>query len=74
MHPIGVGGIEAEFLEDYRNGAIDYGWDKLSDADKLKKWAIELKNRRAAQMGILGMMVHEQLGVSVLPRNNLSRH
>mmetsp|Transcript_55709 Transcript_55709/g.118502 ORF Transcript_55709/g.118502 Transcript_55709/m.118502 type:complete len:204 (+) Transcript_55709:75-686(+) len=62
-------GVEAEFPGDYRNGAIDYGWDKLSDEDKMKKRAIELNNGRAAQMGILGLMVHEQLGVSILPEN-----
>ncbi|KAL7539760.1 hypothetical protein ACHAXR_009579 [Thalassiosira sp. AJA248-18] len=62
---------EAEFVGDYRNGALDYGWDKLDDETKLKKRAIELNNGRAAQMGILGLMVHEQLGVSILPGNYL---
>lgn len=60
-------GVKAEFPGDYRNGAIDYGWDKFSDADKLKKRSIELNNGRAAMMGILGLMVHEVLGVSILP-------
>ena len=67
-------GIEAEFPGDYRNGALDFGWDKLSDEDKLRKRAIELNNGRAAQMGILGLMVHEQLGVSILPGNYLPGH
>ena len=40
----------------------DFGWDKFDDATKLKKRAIELNNGRAAQMGILGLMVHEKLG------------
>ena len=87
-----------------------FGWDKLSDADKLKKRSVELNNGkvyvswtgapinqpfpsptityhrrppspaithrhpalppfsgRAAQMGILALMVHEQLGVSIWP-------
>eukprot|EP00581_Thalassiosira_minuscula_P004190 CAMPEP_0183742880 /NCGR_PEP_ID=MMETSP0737-20130205/64929_1 /TAXON_ID=385413 /ORGANISM="Thalassiosira miniscula, Strain CCMP1093" /LENGTH=204 /DNA_ID=CAMNT_0025978475 /DNA_START=35 /DNA_END=649 /DNA_ORIENTATION=+ len=66
--------VKAEFPGDYRNGAIDYGWDKLSDEDKLKKRAIELNNGRAAQMGILGLMVHEKLGVSILPGNVLPGH
>jgi len=35
-----------------------YGWD---DATIEKKKAIELNNGRAAQMGILAMMVHEKL-------------
>lgn len=36
-------------------------WDKLSDETQASKRAIELNNGRAAQMGILAMMVHEQL-------------
>ncbi len=67
-------GVEAEFPGDYRNGAIDYGWDKLSNEDKLKKRAIELNNGRAAQMGILGLLVHEPLGVFILPGNYLPGH
>ena len=43
-------------------GALDFGWDKFDDATKLKKRAVELNNGRAAMMGILGLMVHEQLG------------
>ena len=53
---------ENEFPGDYRNGWIDFGWDKQTDAWKNKKRAVELNNGRAAQMGILGIMVHEQLG------------
>mmetsp|Transcript_22956 Transcript_22956/g.54280 ORF Transcript_22956/g.54280 Transcript_22956/m.54280 type:complete len:203 (-) Transcript_22956:200-808(-) len=52
----------AEFPGDYRNGFIDFGWDKQSDEWKINKRRIELNNGRAAQMGILGIMVHEQLG------------
>ena len=52
----------AEFPGDYRNGFIDFGWDKQSDDWKINKRRIELNNGRAAQMGILGIMVHEQLG------------
>ena len=57
----------AEFPGDYRNGSLDYGWDKLDDATKMRKRTIELNNGRAAMMGILGLMVHEQLGASILP-------
>jgi len=56
-----------EFPGDFRNGALDFGWDKFSDEQKKSKRAIELNNGRAAQMGILGLMVHEQLGVSLWP-------
>jgi hypothetical protein len=34
---------------------------KWSAATKRKKYSIELNNGRAAQMGILGLMVHEKL-------------
>mmetsp|Transcript_8145 Transcript_8145/g.12487 ORF Transcript_8145/g.12487 Transcript_8145/m.12487 type:complete len:200 (-) Transcript_8145:14-613(-) len=51
----------AEFPGDFRNGS-DYGWSKWSDETKRSKRAIELNNGRAAMMGILGLMVHEQLG------------
>eukprot|EP00579_Thalassiosira_antarctica_P012319 CAMPEP_0201908042 /NCGR_PEP_ID=MMETSP0903-20130614/244_1 /ASSEMBLY_ACC=CAM_ASM_000552 /TAXON_ID=420261 /ORGANISM="Thalassiosira antarctica, Strain CCMP982" /LENGTH=211 /DNA_ID=CAMNT_0048442285 /DNA_START=42 /DNA_END=677 /DNA_ORIENTATION=- len=52
----------AEFKGDFRNGALDFGWDNFSDAQKMNKRAIELNQGRAAQMGILGLMVHEKLG------------
>eukprot|EP00562_Extubocellulus_spinifer_P000367 CAMPEP_0178471016 /NCGR_PEP_ID=MMETSP0696-20121128/823_1 /TAXON_ID=265572 /ORGANISM="Extubocellulus spinifer, Strain CCMP396" /LENGTH=201 /DNA_ID=CAMNT_0020098133 /DNA_START=23 /DNA_END=628 /DNA_ORIENTATION=- len=53
---------KSEFQGDFRNGALDFGWDKQSDDWKNKKRSIELNNGRAAQMGILGLMVHEQMG------------
>ena len=59
--------VGGEFPGDFRNDFIDFGWDKLDDATKLRKRAIELNNGRAAQMGILALMVHEKLGVSILP-------
>jgi len=56
-------GAEAgEFVGDFRNGAIDFGWDNFDEETKLKKRAVELNQGRAAMMGILGLMVHEQLG------------
>jgi Chlorophyll A-B binding protein len=57
----------AEFPGDFRNGALDFGWDSFDEATKLKKRAIELNNGRAAQMGLLALMVHEKLGVSLIP-------
>ncbi len=53
---------EGEFIGDFRSGTLDYGWDTFDEETKLQKRAIELNNGRAAMMGILGLMVHEQLG------------
>ena len=55
-------GGKAEFEGDFRNGFIDFGWDKQTDAWKKNKRTIELNNGRAAQMGILGLMFHDILG------------
>eukprot|EP00814_Leptocylindrus_danicus_P011537 CAMPEP_0116004612 /NCGR_PEP_ID=MMETSP0321-20121206/698_1 /TAXON_ID=163516 /ORGANISM="Leptocylindrus danicus var. danicus, Strain B650" /LENGTH=209 /DNA_ID=CAMNT_0003472931 /DNA_START=5 /DNA_END=634 /DNA_ORIENTATION=+ len=52
---------EAEFVGDFRNGFIDFGWDTFDEETKIQKRAIELNNGRAAQMGILALMVHECL-------------
>ena len=62
-----------EFPGDFRNGSkinldgkekpfLDFGWDEQSEEWKRSKRSIELNNGRAAQMGILGLMVHEQMG------------
>ena len=56
---------EGEFPGDFRNGALDFGWDTFDEETKLSKRGIELNNGRAAMMGILGLMVHEQLGGSI---------
>jgi hypothetical protein len=56
-----------EFVGDFRNGALDFGWDTFDEETKLSKRAIELNQGRAAQMGILALMVHEKLGVSLIP-------
>lgn len=56
---------EGEFPGDFRNGFIDFGWDSFDEETKLQKRAIELNNGRAAQFGILGLMMHEQLGGSI---------
>lgn len=47
-----------EFPGDLRNGMFAY---KGTDEEFMTKRAVELNNGRAAQMGILGLMVHEQL-------------
>ena len=64
----------AEFVGDYRNGALDFGWDKLSPASKMNKRSIELNNGRAAMMGIWGLVTHEIMGVSILPGGYLPGH
>jgi hypothetical protein len=63
---------KAEFPGDFRNGALDFGWDKLDEATKMRKRSIELNNGRAAQMGILGLMTHELMGNvdTILPLAN----
>ena len=57
--------VGGEFPGDFRNNKFDFGWDTFSPEVKLQKRAIELNNGRAAMMGTLGLMVHEQLGGSV---------
>ena len=62
-----IDGTGNEHIGDFRNGALDFGWDQFSDETKLQKRAVELNQGRAAQMGLLALMVHEKLGVSLLP-------
>jgi len=49
---------KAEYPGDLRNGM--FKWN-ASEEEQMQKRAIELNNGRAAQMGILALMVHEQL-------------
>ena len=51
-----------EFVGDFRNDAFDLGWDTFDEETKLTKRAVELNQGRAAQMGMLALMVHDQLG------------
>lgn len=55
------GAAPGEFPGDFRNGFIDFGWDTFDEETQIKKRMIELNNGRAAQMGILGLMVHEKI-------------
>ena len=54
-----VEGTDNESVGNFRNGYIDFCWDDFDEETKLSKRAIELNNGRAAQMGILGLMMHE---------------
>jgi len=52
---------DGEFVGDFRNDYIDFGWDAFAPEEQERKRGIELNNGRAAMMGILGLMVHEML-------------
>ena len=51
-----------DFVGDFRNDFIDFGWDSFDEDTKLQKRAVELNQGRAAMMGLLGLMVHDKLG------------
>jgi len=58
---------KAEHVGDFRNGSLDVGWNSFSDEEKIEQRNKEINNGRAAMMGILGLYVHEMMGVSILP-------
>ena len=60
-----------EFVGDFRNGYIDFGWDTFSPEEQERKRAIELNQGRAAMMGILALMVHEELNGDAYVINTL---
>ena len=57
---------ESEYPGGFCNGTLGFGWDTFDEETKLSERAIDLNNGRAVTMGILGLMVHEQLGVYLL--------
>ena len=51
---------KGELIGDFRNRALDFGWDTFDEVTKLPKHdGMELNNGHAAMMGILGLMVKE---------------
>ena len=56
-----IEGTGNEFVGDFCNGYIDSGWDEFDEEKKLFKRGVELINGRAAMLGILGLMVHEEI-------------
>jgi hypothetical protein len=54
---------EGSFPGDFSASSFPVGWIQDYDEEtKLEKRAIELNNGRAAMMGILGLVVHEEIG------------
>jgi hypothetical protein len=54
---------EDSFPGDFSASPFPVGWvGNYSEEEKLKKRAIELNQGRAAQMGMLALMVHDKLG------------
>ena len=53
--------VGSDLVGDFRNDAFDLGWDTFTPEEQERKQGIELNNGRAAMMGILALMVHEQL-------------
>ena len=62
-----IPGTGNAFPGDLRNGINPWGWENCSPEFQATKRAVELNQGRAAMMGILGLMVHEQLGVPIIP-------
>jgi hypothetical protein len=54
-----IPGTGNEFVGDFRNGYIDYGWDTFDEETKLFKRGVELNNGRAGMLGVHALLVHE---------------
>mmetsp|Transcript_21491 Transcript_21491/g.44806 ORF Transcript_21491/g.44806 Transcript_21491/m.44806 type:complete len:214 (+) Transcript_21491:46-687(+) len=65
------GAEPGDFPGDFRNGSLDFGWDTFTAEEQAQKRGIELNNGRAAMMGILAIMVHEQLNNNPYVINSL---
>jgi hypothetical protein len=51
----------SDIVGDFRNDSFDLGWRSFAPEEQERKRTIELNQGRAAMMGILALMVHEQL-------------
>ena len=56
-----IEGAGDEHVSNFRNGYVDCGWDDFDEENKLQKHTIAINNGRVAMMGILGLMVHEEI-------------
>jgi len=54
-----------EFPGDFRNDSLDYGWDTFDAEEQESKRRIELANGRAAMMGVITLLVTDQLGIEM---------
>jgi len=54
-----------EFPGDFRNEALDYGWDTFDEEEQMSKRSIELSNGRAAMIGSLLILISEQLHLTL---------
>jgi hypothetical protein len=52
---VDVVSIFGEFVGNFRNDALDFGWGTFSTKEQERNHAIELNQGRATQMGILGL-------------------
>jgi hypothetical protein len=55
---LGFGSVQSDIEAECVQKMESFGWDKNT---QVRKAGIELNNGRAAQMGILGLVIHEKL-------------
>ena len=55
------GATPGDLPGDFLNDSLDFVWESFDEETKLFKHAIKLNNGCVAMLGILGLLVHEQL-------------